>query len=112
MSKSINSIMLIGKVKAHPQEKRTKFSAYLEVMVETVDKYIVDGQQKTDVELHEVRIYGNLAKIIGPQISANDTVLIEGQLKSYERQFHIKLNKFQLILKTNSGELLPPDYVR
>jgi single-stranded DNA-binding protein len=104
--------MLLGKVKAHPQERRTKFSAYLEVMVETVDKYIIDGQQMTDVELHEVRVYGNLANIVAAQIEANDTVYIEGKLKSYERKFHIKLNRFQLVLKTNSGELLPPDYVR
>ena len=106
---SINLITLIGKVVGYPKPHQTKYSKYLEVQLQTEDTWKVGQEYKIVPEQHTVRLYGKLAEETIGELEPNDTIYVEGSIKTIEKMKHVNVRTFRLMAKRSPGDLLPPD---
>ena len=101
---SINRIQIIGTVYQAPTKKQTKHAEYLEVLIKTVDSYVHNSVQKQEIEIHEVRVFGQQARFLDDMITTGDTVYCEGALKSFDRKFYISSKLARIIAKSNEAQ--------
>jgi len=96
---SINVIQVIGIVTQAPVMKQTKYSQYLHVDVMTKDVYSVGSEYKESTEMHEVRIFGNQARMLSQELNEGDRVYCEGTLKSFDKKFYINVKAVRIVAK-------------
>jgi len=104
MARSVNTIMIQGDVVEAPRMEQNKYTQYLLLKVRTIDAYVDKNQQaKQDIEIHEVRVFGQLGRMLSETTHQGDTILVEGALKSFDKQFYINVKSIKPMIKANGS---------
>ena len=85
MSKSLNKVMLIGRLGKDPEVKYTADgTAYAKFSVATSDSYKnKDGSDVERTEWHYITAWRKLAEICGQYLKKGSKIYLEGSIRSY-----------------------------
>ncbi len=85
MSKSLNKVMLIGRLGKDPEVKYTADgTAYAKFSVATSDSYkSKDGSDVERTEWHYITAWRKLAEICGQYLKKGSKIYLEGSIRSY-----------------------------
>ena len=104
MARSVNTIMIQGDVVEAPKIEQNKYTQYLKLKVRTIDAYVDKNQQaKQDIEIHEVRVFGQTGRLAAETTHKGDTILVEGALKSFDKQFYINVKSIKTTMKADGS---------
>ena len=96
--------MIQGDVVEAPRMEQNKYTQYLLLKVRTIDAYVDKNQQaKQDIEIHEVRVFGQLGRMLSETTHQGDTILVEGALKSFDKQFYINVKSIKTTMKADGS---------
>ena len=102
MARSINTIMIQGDVVEAPKIEQNKYTQFLQLKVRTIESYIdKDQQAKQHIEIHEVRVFGQLGRMLAETTQQGDTILVEGALKSFDKQFYVNVKSIKTVIKAD-----------
>ena len=85
MSKSLNKVMLIGRLGRDPEVKYTADgTAYAKFSVATSDSYkSKDGSDVERTEWHYITAWRRLAEVCGQYLKKGSKIYLEGSIRSY-----------------------------
>jgi len=110
MARSVNTIMIQGDVIEAPTMESNKYTQFLKLKVRTVEKFVgPDAQVKQNIEIHEVRVFGQLGRMISESIQQGDTILCHGALKSFDKKFYVNVKSIEPVIKANGS--MPADAI-
>ena len=96
--------MIQGDVVEAPRMEQNKYTQFLLLKVRTIDSYVDKNQQpKKDIEIHEVRVFGQIGRLAAETPHQGDTILVEGALKSFDKQFYINVKSIKTTMKANGS---------
>lgn len=85
MSKSLNKVMLIGRLGRDPEVKYTADgTAYAKFSLATSDSYKAkDGSDVEKTEWHYITAWRRLAEVCGQYLKKGSKIYLEGSIRSY-----------------------------
>jgi len=118
VEKSINKVILIGRVGNQPEQKNTSLNTkYVSISLATSDEWHDKNtnEKKSNTEWHKVVFFGKSAEAISSYANKGDRIYVEGKINSYKyfdeksgvekTSFNIKADSFLFLNNKNQKEL-------
>ncbi len=119
MSKSLNKVMLIGRLGRDPEVKYTADgTAYAKFSVATSDTYkSKDGSDVEKTEWHYITVWRKLAEICGQYLKKGSKIYLEGSIRSYvdpkdETKKYTGIDMTEMIMLDNKKSTVEGDQAK
>lgn len=102
MSRSLNSVTLIGNLTRDPEMRYTpQGTAVTSFGLATNRSYTMNGEKKDEVEFHNIVAWGKLAELCSQLLRKGRKVYLHGRLqtKTWDAQDGAKRNRTEIVLE-------------